>query len=207
MSFREALELALRRIEDVDVRTRWSDASLPGQTPADPLPSDPDWSGGTVLVDEQTATTDAAADAVFSVASGIGGDRGWFVADILWSARGIVDELVGGPGMRRGRRHPDHLRVGDALDFWRVEASEPPRLLRLRVEMRLPGEAWMEWQIEDDDAGRCTLRQRAIFVPRGLVGRIDWYLVLPFHGLIFAKLAEDIARRAGSSAGSVGSGR
>ena len=207
VSFRESLELALRRVEDVDVRTRWSDASLPGQTPADPLPSDPDWSGGTVFIDEQTATADAPADAVFAVAAGIGGDRGWFVADLLWTLRGIADKLVGGPGMRRGRRHPDHLRVGDALDFWRVEAYEPPRLLRLRAEMRLPGEAWMEWVVEDEGPGRSLLRQRALFVPRGLFGRLYWYAVLPFHGLIFGKLAADIARRAGSVEGSVGSGR
>jgi uncharacterized protein YbjT (DUF2867 family) len=207
VSFRESLELALRRVDDVDVRTRWSDASLPGQTPADPLPSDPDWSGGTVFIDEQTATADAPADAVFAIAAGIGGDRGWFVADFLWTVRGIADKLVGGPGMRRGRRHPDHLRVGDALDFWRVEAYEPPRLLRLRAEMRLPGEAWMEWVVEDEGPGRSLLRQRALFVPRGLFGRLYWYLVLPFHGLIFGQLARDIARRAAATDGSVGSGR
>lgn len=207
VSFRESLELALRRVEDVDVRTRWSDASLPGQTPADPLPSDPDWSGGTVFIDEQTAEGDASPEAVFAVASGIGGDRGWFVADVLWSVRGIADKLVGGPGMRRGRRHPDDLRVGDALDFWRVEAYEPPRLLRLRAEMRLPGEAWMEWVVEDEGADRTVLRQRALFVPRGLFGRLYWYAVLPFHGLIFGQLARDIVRRAAAPAGSVGSGR
>ena len=207
VSFRESLELALRRVEDVDVRTRWSDASLPGQTPADPLPTDPDWSGGTVFIDEQTADTDASVEAVFAVAAGIGGDRGWFVADPLWTLRGLADKLVGGPGMRRGRRHPDTLRVGDALDFWRVEAYEPPRLLRLRAEMRLPGEAWMEWTVDDDGPDRSVLRQRALFVPRGLLGRLYWYAVVPFHGLIFGQLARDIARRAASPEGSVGSGR
>src|SRR3546814_867035 len=109
--------------------------------------------------------------------------------------------------MRRGRRHPDDLRVGDALDFWRVEAYEPPRLLRLRAEMRLPGEAWMEWAVDDDGPDRSVLRQRALFVPRGLLGRLYWYAVVPFHGLIFGQLARDIARRAASPEGSVGSGR
>jgi len=206
VGFREALELALRRIEDVDVRTRWSDATLPGQTPADPLPSDPDWSGGKVFVEDRTAETEAPADDVFAVASGIGGDRGWFVADLLWSLRGLADKLVGGPGMRRGRRHPDQLRVGDALDFWRVEALEPPRLLRLRAEMRLPGEAWLEWRI-DDEGSRRVVHQRALFVPRGLLGRLYWYAVSPFHGLIFQRLVEEVARRAGDRARSVGSGR
>ncbi|MFP5322739.1 MAG: SDR family oxidoreductase [Acidimicrobiia bacterium] len=205
LAFRQALELALRRIEDVDVRTRWSDALLPGQTPADPLPSDPDWSGGQVYVEDRTAETDAPAGAVFAVASGIGGDRGWFVADHLWGLRGVADKLIGGPGMRRGRRHPDQLRVGDALDFWRVEVHEPPRLLRLRAEMRLPGEAWLEWRIDDEGARR-VVHQRAIFVPRGLLGRLYWYLVSPFHGLIFQRLVEEIARRAAERTGSVVSG-
>lgn len=204
VSFREALQLALRRIDDVDVRTRWSDALLPGHTPADPLPSDPDWSGGRVYVEDRTATTTAVAEDVFATASGIGGQRGWFVADRLWTLRGLADKLVGGPGMRRGRRHPDRLRVGEALDFWRVEALEPPHLLRLRAEMRLPGEAWLEWRV-DDEGDRRVLHQRALFVPRGLLGRLYWCAVTPFHGLIFQRLVEEIARRAGDRAGSVGS--
>ena len=194
VSFRTALELALRRIEDVDVRTRWSDAEFPGRTPADPLPSDPGWSGGTVLSDVQTTTVDAPAEAVFGAAAGIGGERGWYVADALWSLRGIADKAVGGPGMRRGRRDPDRLRVGDALDFWRVEAHTPPSLLRLHAEMRLPGEAWLEWSLDEQD-GMTTLTQRAIFVPRGLFGRLYWYAVAPFHVLIFKRLAEQIAVR------------
>ncbi len=196
VSFRESVSLALRRIEDLDVHTRWSDAALPGRTPADPLPSDPDWSGGTVFTDEQVATIDDASPAaVFGVLAGIGGDRGWFVADRLWSIRGAADKVVGGPGMRRGRRDPDRLRVGDALDFWRVEAAEPPSLLRLRAEMRVPGEAWLEWAVEPDGEG-ATLTQRAIFVPRGLLGRIYWYVMAPFHRLIFARLAREIVERA-----------
>ena len=196
ISFRRSIELALRRVESIDVNTRWSDALLPGSTPADPLPSDPDWSGGTAFVDTQTASTDQAdAAAVFAVAAGIGGERGWFVADALWTLRGAADKVFGGPGMRRGRRHPDHLRVGDALDFWRVEVADPPDRLLLRAEMKLPGEAWMEWCIAAD--GRTTtLTQRAIFVPRGLLGRAYWYGVVPFHRLIFARLATAIVERA-----------
>ncbi len=195
LSFRESVELALRRIEDLAVHTRWSDASLPGTTAADPLPSDPDWSGGTVLTDEQTVTVDDVEPAmVFAALAGIGGARGWFVADMLWTIRGLADQLVGGPGMRRGRRDPDRLRVGDALDFWRVEAIVAPTLLRLRAEMRLPGEAWLEWQIESADNG-CQVRQRAIFAPRGLFGRLYWYVMAPFHRLIFARLANEIVGR------------
>ncbi len=199
VSFRQALELALRRIEDVDVRTRWSDATLPGRTPADPLPSDPDWSGGTVLLDEQAATAHAPAEAVFDAVAGIGGTRGWYVADALWTLRGAADKVIGGPGMRRGRRDPDRLRVGDALDFWRVEAHDRPHLLRLRAEMRLPGEAWLEWRVSpallDDGTTGATVAQRAVFVPRGLLGRAYWYAMAPFHRLIFQRLAREIARR------------
>ncbi|MDZ7675185.1 MAG: SDR family oxidoreductase [Acidimicrobiales bacterium] len=199
LAFRRAVEVALRRIEDLEVNTRWSDAALPGSTAADPLPSDPDWAGGTIFMDVQTVTADdVGPDAVHETVSGIGGERGWFVADLLWSVRGVADKLVGGPGMRRGRRDPDHLRAGDALDFWRVELTEPPRLLRLRAEMRLPGEAWLEWTIETDDRQRTVLTQRAIFVPRGLFGRIYWYAVAPFHGLIFRRLADAIIERSRS---------
>jgi hypothetical protein len=102
--------------------------------------------------------------------------------------RGWVDKLVGGVGMRRGRRHPDDLWVGDSLDFWRVEAIERPHLLRLRAEMRLPGDAWLEWQVEECEGG-VRLGQRAIFSPRGLTGRLYWYALLPFHGVIFGQLA------------------
>lgn len=197
--FDESVRLALRRIEDLEVHTRWSDAGLPGSSPADPLPSDPDWSGGTVLVDEQSVTTEASAEAMFTALSGIGGRRGWFVADSLWTLRGFADQMVGGPGMRRGRRDPDRLRVGDALDFWRVEAHEHPRLLRLRAEMHLPGEAWLEWRIDDVDGARRRLTQRATFAPRGLFGRLYWYVMAPFHRLIFARLAAAIVERGARS--------
>ncbi|WP_436793043.1 SDR family oxidoreductase [Actinospongicola halichondriae] len=195
VSFRASVELALRRVEDLAVNTRWSDAALPGATAADPLPSDPDWSGGTILTDEQTAAADDVSPAqVFTALAGIGGARGWFVADILWTIRGVADQLVGGPGMRRGRRDPDRLRVGDALDSWRVEATDPPSLLRLRAEMRLPGEAWLEWRIEPHGSG-AALTQRAVFAPRGLFGRVYWYVMAPFHRLIFARLAREIVER------------
>lgn len=196
LTFRESVELAVERSADLQVATRWSDAGLPGHSPADPLPTDPDWAGGSVLIDEKTVLTDATPEALFKVASGIGGDRGWYVAPLLWSLRGWLDKLVGGVGMRRGRRHPDQLRVGDALDFWRVEALEPPSLIRLRAEMRLPGEAWLEWHI-DSVGDRRRLTQRAIFYPRGLIGRAYWYCLLPFHGVIFGRLARRLSDTAG----------
>ncbi|CAN5860046.1 SDR family oxidoreductase [soil metagenome] len=195
LTFRQSLDLALRRVEHLDVSTSWAGAGLPGRTAADPLSSDPDWSGGTVLCDEQEATADAPAEDLFAVVSGIGGKRGWYVTNWLWGVRGLVDAILGGVGMRRGRRHPNELRVGDALDFWRVETYEPPELLRLRAEMRLPGRAWLEWRVEPDASGS-KLSQRALFFPRGLFGRLYWYAMLPFHAIIFKRLATRLAHAA-----------
>ena len=195
LTLQEALESAVRRVANLDVPSRWSDATLPGRTPADPLPTDPGWAGGTLLTDEQHARSSATPAQVFATVSGIGGTRGWYVAEPLWSIRGSIDVLLGGVGMRRGRRHPDDLQVGDALDFWRVEAMEPPALLRLRAEMLTPGDAWLEWRIEPDGTG-AVLRQRAIFHPKGLLGRLYWYGLIPFHALIFKRLCQRLAQAA-----------
>ena len=195
LSFRTAVGLALERSADLQVATRWSDATLSGQSPAEPLPTDPDWSGGSLLSDDQSVTTSASPEAVFSEISGIGGTRGWYVTPALWQLRGWVDKVIGGVGMRRGRRHPDDLRVGDAVDFWRVEAVERNALVRLRAEMKLPGEAWLQWTIEPDGSGS-ILRQQAIFYPRGLLGRIYWYVFIPFHAIIFARMCQKIAQAA-----------
>jgi hypothetical protein len=189
---RRAVELALQRSTSLQVSTRWSDATLPGRSPADPMPTDPDWAGGSLLVDEQQASTPASPEALYSAVAAIGGERGWLVTPWLWRLRGAVDKLVGGVGMRRGRRHPTELGVGDAVDFWRVEAADAPSLVRLRAEMRLPGEAWLEWRITPVATGS-TLVQRAIFLPRGLWGRAYWYALLPFHALIFGRLARRLA--------------
>ena len=199
LPFDEALRRALSQVQDLDVSTSWID-SAPVPTPASPMPQDPDWSGGTVLEDVRTARTGASPEAVFAAVSGVGGDRGWYFGDRLWAARGWVDKLLGGVGMRRGRRHPDELRVGDALDFFRVEVHEPPRLLRLRAEMKLPGEAWLEWQVSSDgdgDGGGATvLQQRARFHPRGIAGRAYWWLLLVPHAVIWRRLLAGLVRAA-----------
>ena len=184
--------------------TTWADAELRGRTPADPLPADPDWSGGTVLSDVQVVETDVAPDG--GVRLGPGHRRRTGLARrrlALAHPRGRWTALVGGVGLRRGRRHPDRLRVGDPLDFWRVEALEPGRLLRLRAEMRLPGEAWLEWTVEPTDGGGSRLEQRALFHPRGLYGRAYWLSVSPFHRVIFRPMARrlvEIAAAGGHSA-------
>lgn len=192
---RPAVELAMQRVGDLSMATRWSDATLPGRTPADPLPSDPEWAGGSLLCDTREARTDASPPALFRAVQGVGGDRGWYVTPYLWSVRGWVDKLTGGVGLRRGRRNPDRMGIGDAVDFWRVEAVERDALVRLRAEMKLPGEAWLEWRIRPDGPG-ATLTQTAVFYPRGLFGRLYWYGLIPFHALIFQRLVDRLAAAA-----------
>ena len=192
LGFRESVELALGLSDEQQVSTRWSDAALPGSSVAEPMPTDPEWAGGSVMVDEKTVTTTAGPEAVYVTVTGIGGARGWYVTPVLWSVRGWIDQVIGGVGMRRGRRHPDDLRVGDALDFWRVESLDAPGLVRLRAEMLLPGTAWLEWHIEPVSTGS-RLTQRAVFAPRGLTGRVYWYSLLPFHALIFGRMAQRLA--------------
>jgi uncharacterized protein YbjT (DUF2867 family) len=203
LSYRQAVELALGRAIRGEVPTSWAQAELGGRPPAEPQPTDPAWSGGTVNLDRRRRHVAASPDALFDVVCSIGGRRGWYVGDWLWSLRGMLDSLVGGVGMRRGRLHPSRLAVGDPLDFWRVEALVPGSLLRLRAEMRLPGDAWLQWQIEPDGAG-ATITQTARFHPRGLLGRLYWIAVAPFHRFVFPGLLAGIcadAERVHSSGG------
>jgi hypothetical protein len=164
--------------------------------PAEPVSTDPGWSGGTLLRDERQAVTSASAEDLYAVVSGIGGDRGWYGFNWMWRLRGLGDKLTGGVGMRRGRRHPDDLRVGDPLDFWRVEVADAPNEVRLRAEMMLPGTGWLDWRIETLAGGGCRLHQTALFAPRGLVGRLYWSVLTPFHYLIFGRLVRAMAAAA-----------
>ncbi|MFJ6688677.1 SDR family oxidoreductase [Streptomyces sp. NPDC091294] len=195
LGFDDALRLALQRVREAKVSTRWSSASVPG-APSDPLPTDPDWAGGSLYTDDRTLTVDAPPDALWRVVEGIGGDNGWYSFPLAWAVRGRLDRLVGGVGLRRGRRDAARLRVGDSLDFWRVEEIVPGRLLRLRAEMRLPGLAWLEMYVETDDTGRTRYRQRALFHPHGLAGQAYWWSVWPFHAVVFGGMARNIARAA-----------
>ena len=201
LPYREAVRLARQRVRDVAVETSWSDAEVAGRNPADPYPGDPAWAGGTLLSDVRTARTAAPPDAVFTAITSIGGDRGWPSFRLLWEVRGLADRLVGGIGLRRGRRHPHRLRVGDALDFWRVEDIRSPAvgdcaLLRLRAEMRVPGQAWLEFRIDPQPDGGSLLTQRALFAPRGLLGRIYWFAMAPFHPPIFKTMVVGLTRQA-----------
>ncbi|MGP3534652.1 SDR family oxidoreductase [Microbacterium sp. RD1] len=195
--YRRAVALALGRVRDDDVETSWRDAEV-SAVPSDPLPSDPDWSGRTVFVDARTAFTAASPERLWDVVEGIGGENGWYSSPVLWAVRGWMDRLVGGVGLARGRRSRRRVAVGDALDFWRVEALEPGRLLRLRAEMKVPGLAWLELRVTPDDGG-ARYDQRAVFFPRGLAGRLYWLAVLPFHGFIFRGMANRITAAARAS--------
>ncbi len=188
-SYRTALRKALANVEEGKIETRWSD-SLGG---ADHFVLE-EKEG--LIREIQTVSVDAPIAIVFQECSRSGGENGWFRWNWLWGVRGMIDALVGGPGLRRGRRDPNFLLPGDALDFWRVEKVVPDCLLRLRAEMKLPGKAWLQWETRDDAPGKTELRQTAVFAPKGLRGMLYWWISYPFHLFIFRDMVRTIARRA-----------
>lgn len=192
--YHDSVELALGRIEIDDVETSWVDTRLHG-VPSDPMPSDPEWAGRTVFQDSRSRETSASPAAVWAVLTEIGGATGWYSASVLWATRGALDRFAGGVGSQRGRRAYGQLRVGDAIDVWRVEVAEDNRLLRLRAEMKVPGKAWLELGVEPKEEG-AIYRQRAVFFPRGLTGRLYWLAMLPFHGLVFSGMVNRIVSEA-----------
>jgi hypothetical protein len=152
-----------------------------------------------IIIERREVIVQADITKVYEVLKSLGGEEGWLAFDWAWKLRGIIDRLWGGVGLRRGRRDPNDLRVGDALDFWRVELIEPNRLLRLRSEMITPGDAWLQFDMEITEEDRIRLRQVAYFTPKGLLGLIYWYLLYPFHGLVFSGLINGIKNRAESN--------
>ena len=186
--YQRAVELALEKIEHGEVETRWSGAL--GEGRATQLH---DWEG--MIRERQARAVNADPERVYRVFSSLGGENGWLTWNWAWTLRGMLDRVVGGPGLRRGRRDPEQLLPGEALDWWRVEAVEKPTLLRLRAEMKVPGRAWLQWETRQRD-GQTWLLQTALFRPRGLPGVLYWYLLYPIHKLIFAGMARVIAERA-----------
>lgn len=184
ISYRRAVELALLRIETGAVATRWSGALGDARTY-----EFRDREG--VLREIRSRRVDLPPEAVFRAFSSLGGERGWLVWNPLWKIRGLLDQLVGGPGLRRGRRDPYELSAGEAVDFWRVEAWTPPRRLRLRAEMKVPGRAWLEWEAVPEGSGT-RLVQRALFAPSGLFGVVYWYLMYPAHLFIFSDMVDAV---------------
>ncbi len=196
ISYREAVRLALARLQDDSVETAWSDAlssSAGGRAPV-ALTSQEG-----LIIERRQRLVGAAPAQVHRIVAGLGGARGWIKWNWAWRIRGAADRLLGGVGMRRGRRHPDDLRPGDAVDFWRVEAIEPDRLLRFRAEMKVPGRAWLQFETQPAETGGCLLTQSAFFAPKGLWGLLYWYALYPVHALIFAGMIAAIGEAARSA--------
>lgn len=193
MSYRDAVVKALERGDAIE--TRWS-----GALHAAKASELTDAEG--VIREVRSVRSSATPAALFATFTSLGGARGWLAWNTAWWLRGLLDRVVGGPGLRRGRRHPRELLPGEALDFWRVEAIEPDHLLRLRAEMRVPGAATLQWEVTPDGDGS-RLVQTASFVPRGLSGALYWYALYPIHKHIFSDLANAIAREAESEEGRV----
>ena len=193
MGYRAAVDLALTRVASAEVETTWA-SSLASFSGDQPHVRQLAVHEGMLYERHQTGCR-ASPDAVFDVVCALGGDAGWPAGNALWQLRGLLDRVVGGVGMRRGRRHPTELRVGEPLDFWRVEALEPPHLLRLRAEMKLPGVAWLQFEVQPDPAG-ARIEQTAFYDPHGLLGYLYWYAVLPFHRFVFPGLINAVRERA-----------
>ena len=185
-----AIEAAIGKVRSGDIETRWSTAGA--------MPGDPDWAGGALLEDRRQTQIDASPKQVFAAVKRIGGAHGYWGADFLWHLRGWMDQMVGGPGLRRGRRHPSELHFGETVDFWRVTGYEENRLLRLRAEMKLPGVAELRFEVEPIEASgdpKSLLKLHARFRPKGLFGLLYWYAVLPLHNIVFPLMLRGIRRQ------------
>ena len=194
---RTAIELALERVTSNDIETRWSDATAP-TAPWQKAQGDPSWAGATEFKDIRVQETTAPINEVWKCIERIGGDNGWYGSDWLWYLRGLLDRIFGGVGLRRGRRDPYKLRVGDSLDFWRVEEYEEGKHLRLYAEMILPGKAWLDFKLEVVN-GKVRATQVATFQPRGLGGQLYWRAIAPFHTLLFPTMLKNICKSAESA--------
>jgi len=190
-----AINLALNKVSDNEVATRWSDASLP-TAPWQKAQSDPDWAGESLYKDTRVRVTDASIKNLWAAIEEIGGETGWYGSDFLWYLRGLLDRMIGGVGLRRGRRDPIHLRVGDSLDFWRVESMVPEKSLKLYAEMIIPGKAWLEFKVRKLPNGQSEVIQEASYSPRGLGGQLYWYAVMPFHIFVFPTMIRNLIRSA-----------
>lgn len=190
LTIREAMDAAIAKVHGGQIETAWSDAGV--------MPGDPAWAGGTEFIDRREVVVPADVTAVWAAVSALGGERGYYAADWLWRVRGVMDRLTGGPGLRRGRRSSTELRLGDALDFWRVTAIDPPHRLELAAEMNLPGVATLSFDLEPAAAPGAGTRlvMTAKFRPRGLLGIAYWYSVLPLHGIVFRGMLRGLTRAA-----------
>ncbi|MFN2195916.1 MAG: SDR family oxidoreductase [Anaerolineales bacterium] len=191
--YREAVQAALSGLEAREVETAWSDAlatSLGDQAPVRLTTEEG------MIIERRVLETHASPEEIYRTFTGLGGETGWLYMDWAWRVRGMFDRLVGGVGFRRGRRDPEDLRVGDALDFWRVENLDKDRKMLLRAEMKLPGRAWLQFEVSPSGPHTSRLAQTAFFAPKGLGGLLYWYGLYPIHALIFSGLISKVAQRA-----------
>ena len=195
-SLEESIGYAMSSVQGQELPTRWSNDRRTSDEfgAAAPDRSDPSWAGGRIFVDKRQLFAVCDGESVMRVVRSLGGNTGWLAFNWLWSVRGFVDKLLGGVGLRRGRRHPTELRVGDPLDFFEVVEVRPD-LLRLRAEMKVPGHAWLEWRVSQSQTG-CLVEQKAVFVPRGLWGRCYWLALVPAHAVIFKRMLKAVVREA-----------
>ncbi|MDX9991330.1 MAG: SDR family oxidoreductase [Anaerolineales bacterium] len=193
LDFQTALRYTLAKVETGEIETSWSDALV--TSAGDVQPYEFKLEEG-MFMEKRQALTSLPAEAIFRAFSGIGGERGWMYMDWAWEIRGWMDKAVGGVGLRRGRRHPDELRAGESLDFWRVETLTPGRFMRLRAEMKVPGKAWLEFQVLPQKDRQNLFVQTAYFAPRGLFGYLYWYAMWPAHRFIFDGMLQSLLARA-----------
>jgi len=194
LDYRTAVKLALEKLRADKVETAWSDALSTSQPDAAPVTLT---THEGMIIEHRQLAVDATAEAIFRAFTGLGGTRGWLYMNWAWRVRGAFDRLCGGVGLRRGRRDADSVRVGEALDFWRVEAVEPSHLMRLRAEMKVPGKAWLQFEVKAQEHDtRPLLTQIAFFAPKGLLGLVYWYALYPIHSMIFGGMIQRVAKRA-----------
>jgi uncharacterized protein YbjT (DUF2867 family) len=193
IGYMTSVKLALETLESGVVETSWSDALSTTQGESQPVMF-AEREG--MIMERREMTLHVSPGAVYEVFAGLGGKRGWLFMDWAWELRGLIDRLAGGAGMQRGRRDPTDLRTGDALDFWRVEDVIPGRLLRLRAEMKMPGKAWLQFEVKPREEGTSVFSLTAFFAPKGLAGILYWYLLYSFHSIIFSGLCKKISQKA-----------
>jgi hypothetical protein len=195
LDYRVAVKLALEKLEAREVETAEIDSPATTQRDATPVVARATHEG--MIIERRQIAVDASPEAIFRAFTGLGGARGWLYMNWAWRIRGVFDRLFGGVGLRRGRRDPQFLCVGEALDFWRVETIDPGRMLRLRAEMKLPGKAWLQFEVKAQDRyPRPLLAQTAFFAPKGLLGLIYWYGLYPVHALIFRGMIQKLSELA-----------
>ncbi len=193
VGYQLAVQRALAKLDASQVETIWSDALATSQGDITPVTLT---TQDGMIIELRQQVVDASPAVVHAVYTSLGGQQGWLYFDWAWRLRGILDRLFGGVGLRRGRRHPSQVRVGEALDFWRVEAVEPDGLLRLRAEMKVPGRAWLQFESKPQPNNQTLLQQTALFAPKGLFGLLYWYLLYPLHALIFSGMVNNLAKQA-----------